>query len=374
MRRALALYRKEVLKEKRHDFPLLRAIAELILKEGASSRDDETQLIAMYGISSANITEATEFYKHAFSSKNPSVQLATIQFLSQNMENRAEEILLMAFSSPFLPIRLEAAYALASRRSYRATGVIDNLMQKLPPPFHIYFPELFAMIGSTDALEVLHRMVRAPLLEVRLAALRAAAHSGFDSILPAVRARITHPMFAEQEVCATALGLLGDSHSIFPLKKLTSAKDPNVLLAASHALALLGEHSFRKNIINLAAFEKNLFAIYLLRFVPEAKELLCKLVRDANFDVQINAAFALLERKTPACTGAIQRIFAKTHKHLWIKPVYSPGKTLISWKAVPCNARYAKKSSMQRCGNHSSASRTTSYASRSNFPKSTSCR
>ena len=235
---------------------------------------------------SPGMRQATEFYQFAFSSHSATLQLAAIQFLSQNLDDQAEEALLMAFSSPFLITRLEAAYALANRKSDRATGIIDSLMQKLPPFIQVYFPELFAMIGSIDAIEVLQRLARNPILEVRLAAITAAARFGFDNFLAAIRAGATHSDYAEQETCAAALGSLNDAHSIPLLKKLAKSSNKNVTLAACYSLSQLGEHTFRKAIID-SAKNQNPFAIHLLNDIPKADNTLkniapCPPVRSAR--------------------------------------------------------------------------------------------
>src|SRR3990167_996185 len=192
----------------------------IILNQGASSTDEEVQLLSMYGANIAGVVESMSIYDIGMSSSNPMIQLATIQFLSQIQDDRAEEILYKAYNSPFLPVRMEASYALANRKSERAPGIIDSLMKKLPSMFWVYFPDLFAMIGSMDAMGVLQRLMGDKQVEVRLAAILAAAKFGRDDFLSYIQSGATHSDQGEQETCAMALGHLKDSNSISQLKIL----------------------------------------------------------------------------------------------------------------------------------------------------------
>ena len=94
---AIKLYQNLAKEKEGHDFSLLRDLGRIILLQGAKSFDDECQLISMYGVGIAGLRQVTEFYRFAFSSKNPTLQLAAIQFLSRNLDDQAEETLLMAF-------------------------------------------------------------------------------------------------------------------------------------------------------------------------------------------------------------------------------------------------------------------------------------
>lgn len=340
---AVKLYGQWREKNQAHDFTLLRDIAESLLMQGAQSSDEKSQLISMYGIGTAGLRHAPDLYRHAFSSQNPTLQLATVQFLAQNGEDRAEEVLLTAFSSPFLLVRMEAAHALARRKSDRATSVIENLMHKLPPFLQMYFPELFALIGSADALHILQRLVRSPLLPQRLAAISVAAHFGFDGFLPAIRSAATHPDAAEQEACAAALGLLNDSHSIPTLTHLAQSPAPGVALAACYALSRLGKSSFRSPIMTYAKNNKNPFALYLLGSIPQTKAILKDFLKERDVNLQLNAALALLKKRDPACLTPLLKLLVNRDNHLGCQPVHSLGGTLTFWKVVPSSFAYAKK-------------------------------
>ena len=340
--RGIQLYQDWVKENEKHDFDILEQMGYILLKQGATSGDEETLLLSMYGLGIAGSTEGMELYEMGMNSHNPMTQMATIQFLSRLQEDEVEGLLFKAFSSPYLVIRMEAAHALAQRRSEAVTGMIDSLMQKLPPFFHVYFPELFAMIGTPDAMGVLKRMVGHSQLNVRLSTILSAARFGRDDFLTEIRAGATHSDHAEQETCAAALGYLKDSHSIPRLKELSKSNHLNVKLVACHSLALLGDISYREPILE-SALQKNPLAIPMLLEMPNTEPLLVTLLSDFNFHIRANAALVLLKKRNPKCVPTLLQMLIKDEKDLGFQPIYSLGHTLMAWKVIPPCTHYAKK-------------------------------
>lgn len=340
--RGVELYQSYVKEIGKHDFAILEQMGHLLLNLGARSDDEESLLLSMYGLGIAGSLEGMELYEMGMTSQNPMTQMATIQFLSRLQDDRVETLLFKAFSSPFLQVRMEAAYALAMHRSEKVTGMIESLMQKLPPFVHVYFPELFAMIGTPDAMGVLKRMVGHTHLSVRLASILAAARYGRDDFLSEIRAGATHSDHAEQETCAAALGYLNDSHSIPILKNLSESSHLNVKLAACLSLSTLGDMSFREPIIE-SALQKNPLAIPMLIEMPNTEPLLTSLLKDYNFHIRANSALVLLKKRSPNCVPTLIQMLIKDEKDLGFQPVYSLGHALMAWKVIPSATQYAKK-------------------------------
>ena len=340
--KGIELYQKLKEDNLKHDFPILEQMGYILLSQGAKSGDEECQLLSMYGAGMAGTLESMDIYQMGMESSNPMTQMATIHFLSEIQDDRAEELLLKAFSSPYLIIRLEAAYALAIRKSLSATGLIDSLMQRLPPPMYVYFPDLFAMIGTADAMGVLQRLMGNRILNVRLASFLAAAKFGRDDFIGDIRSSLTHSDEAELETCAAAVGYLQDSHSIPVLKKLTKSKSPNVQLAACRALIQLGEQEYQEQIMESAA-NKNPLAITLLIDLPNTEPLLAKLAFDYNFHTRVNAALALIKKRDTRAIPTLMRLLIRDEKDLGLEPMTSLGHSLMAWKVVPSCTQYAKK-------------------------------
>jgi len=341
--RGIRLY-QDYVKENggRHDFQTLEQIGYILIRQGARGPDEECQLLSMYGLGIAGSSEGMELYEMGMNSRNPLVQLSTIQFLSHIQDDRVEPLLLKAFSSSHLAIRMEAAYVLATRRSDQVTGVIHSLMQRLPPYFHVYFPELFGMIGTSDAIGILKQMINAPHLNVRLAAILAAAKFERDDFLHGIRAAATHLDEAEQETCAAALGYLKDSHSIPLLKSLLTSPSSNVRLAASQSLAMLGDHSFHELIIE-HALHKNLLAIPMLIPIPNTESLLLSLLQEDDLQIQINSALVLLKKRDARCVPALLQVLVKNEQDLGVRPMHSLGGAFMTWKIIPSCTQYARQ-------------------------------
>ena len=342
IKQAIDLYESYAHLKNKHDFDLLKELAFGLLEDGAKSNDQEKQLLSLYGAGIAGISSSLEIYAQGMMSAHPLVQMTAIQLLGDIEDDRSEEILSRAFSSPFLLIQMEAAFQLAKRKSHRATGYIEGLMQKLPPPFKIYFPQLFAMVGNREAIASLQRLMGDSLMGVRLASTLAAAKYGRDDFLKAIRASATHLNPAEQEVAATALGFLKDSHSIPVLKHLSSSGDPVVQLAACRSLLILGEEAKEKQIINLAN-SKNLYAISLLGSIDGSEDVLAKLIKDSNQHVRLNAMMNLLMRRDKRALPELKKVLINHRSGHGYRPNSSPGRSLTTWKVIPSAIQYAKK-------------------------------
>ncbi|MCB1085343.1 MAG: HEAT repeat domain-containing protein [Chlamydiia bacterium] len=340
--KGIHLYQGWAAKAGKHDFSLLEQMGHLLLSLGAHSQDEEALLLSMYGLGTANSLEGMKLYALGMESRNPMTQMATIHFLTPLQDDAVEGLLFKAFTSPYLAVQMEAAHALSMRRSNQVTGMLDALSQKLPPYLHVYFPELYAMIGTPDAIGFLKSLVAHPYLHVRLAAILAAAKHGRDDFLTDIRAAATHSDHAEQETCARALGYLKDAHSIPLLKTLASSQQPSVKLAAAYSLTYLGDHTFREPIIE-AALRKDLLALPMLADIPHTEPLLTSLLSDFQFQIRANAALVLLKKRSSAALPTLLKMVIKDEKDWGFQPVYSLGQSMMAWKAIPSSTHYGKK-------------------------------
>ncbi len=339
---AIDLYSKDYEQHKKHDYDTLEQICLILLSQGITSSDEKNQLLSIYGACIAGVSSTLDIYELGINSHNPMTQIATIQLASQLQDDRIDNLLYKAFSSNDLNVRLEAAYHLAIRKSYHATSLIDSLMQKLPKEFHPFFPEIFALLGTQDAIMILRRMASDPFLPVRVATFLAVSKYNRDDFLPHIRSAATHLHPAEQETCAIALGKLNDSHSTEILETLAKSKTEEVQLAACYSLNILGNHEYRKSIIQLAK-QENLFAITMLASIPQAEPVLKSLLNHQNMQIRFNAAISLLQHQDPSAIPTLLEILLSDENDLGFLPHYSLGKSLITWKVIYSAVANAKK-------------------------------
>jgi len=261
--RAIDLYSAYKTNLGRHDFEILQQMAMIMLEQGARNPDPEIQLISIFGSNIAGIAASIDVLEAGITSPHPETQIASIQFLGHLQDDRCEELLMKAMSSDYFFTRLEAANQLAMRKSRTAVGHIESLMYKVPSQMRFFFPQFFALIGTSDAIALLRHMMDDKFHLTRIEAILSAARFGRDDLLPMIRSHATHLNIAEQEACASAIGFLKDSKSIPLLKNLSRSPSANVKLAAKYSLYLLGDDSAKEEIVSLAK-EGNLFAIGLL--------------------------------------------------------------------------------------------------------------
>jgi HEAT repeat protein len=331
---ALKAYQENRKAAGKHDFEALEQLAHLLLNQSARSVKPQEQLLSMFGSGLAAASFPLEVLEAALSSTDPQLQLVSIQLLHHLQDDRSDELLAKAMNSEFLFCRMEAAYALSLRKHKKATGQIEALMYRLPPEFKAYFPQFFAMIGTSDASKVLRRLMEDGDPNVRIEAILHAAQGRRDDFLPLIRSLSTHSHIAQQEVCAAAFGILNDSKSVARLERFAKSTEDSIALAADRALLSLGNTKARERIIAHAR-KQNLFAISLLAEIKESEPLLAELVKSEQPHVRINAAIALLRQRSPLCLPALYEILIPDARDFGLMPQFSAGKALTAWKVLP---------------------------------------
>ncbi|MCI0382094.1 MAG: hypothetical protein L0207_03465 [Chlamydiae bacterium] len=317
----------------KHDFEILQQMAQIVLQEGARSGDKERQLLSIYGCAIGGVAASLDVLDAGITSEHLEAEIAAIQFLGKVQDDRSDELLIKAMSSPFFQARLEAAFQLSLRKHRQAVGHIEALMHRVPPFVRFMFPQFFALIGTGEAIGILQRLIEDPNEAVRVEAILNVAKFGRDDLLPLIRACVTHLNLAEKEACCVALGTFKDLKSLEKLKRLQNSTSMEVRLAASKALYDLGDRSASELIIEMAK-GKNLYAVGLLAEIEEGKELLVGLLNDEDLQVRFNVALSLLEHRDPRAIGPILEVLISDERDLGFIPQVSPGKALFFWKII----------------------------------------
>ena len=331
--KSFALYKEWHKKLGRHDFEVLHQFGQILLDEGARCCDAERQLVSIFGAGLAGTSSSWEILEAGIKSPHAQTQMATIQLLGRLQDDHSDELLIKAMGSDFFFSRLEAAYFLSTRKHRLVTGQLEALMYRVPHEMRFFFPEFFALIGTSDAISVLRHLLDEKTTVVRTEAILNAGRYERDDLLPHIRAQATHLNIAEQEACAYALGMLKDSKSLPLLKKLSNSPSANVKLAALKSLYLLGEVQSKDELIQMAQKE-DLFAIATLGGVAESEEVLAKLVKDENGQVRFNAAMSLLQLRDGRAAKPLIEFLVRDSRDLGFQPQYSIGRANMAWKVV----------------------------------------
>lgn len=339
---ALKSYRAHVEQLGHHDLELIQQMGVGLLEQGSRSSELEVQVLTLFGAGIAIDEKVLYILEDGLRSPQPQLQLIALNFLTRYQSDRADEMIGRAMSSNYLPIRLEAVYQMALKKMPAAVGQIEALMSKVDPELHPLFPQLFALVGTSQATRILRRLMSHPNEGVRIAAVLSAAKAGRDDLLPGIRILATHHAAAQQEACATALGILKDEVSVPRLEILAGTGMPTVRLAALQALYRLGRHNVRADIESIAR-EGDPFAIMALGEIPGSEDALFKLTEHPNINVRANAALSLLKSRDVRCLKPLCEFLIKDSRDLAITEVTSQGQSLNAVKVIPSAQQNCKE-------------------------------
>lgn len=333
LERAIDLYSAYASHLGKHDFEVLQQLAFILLEEGAKGPNKETQLLSIFGSSIANVSASMDILEAGIKSEHAETQVASIQFLGRMQDDRSDDLLIKAMSSNFFYARMEAAQQLAIRKHKASVGQIESLMYRLPPEARFFFPQFFALIGTSDAVAILRHLMEDRYASVRVEAFLAAARFGRDDLLPSIRSSLTHLNVAEQEACAYAIGILKDSKSVKKLKELFNHAEEGVQIAAARSLYLLGDDKAKGFLIKKGQ-EGSLFAIIALSDVPESCDALAALTKHPDLSIRINATISLIKHRDPRSKRALLEILLRDDQDMGLVPHLSLGKTIIAFKPI----------------------------------------
>jgi HEAT repeat protein len=316
---------------------LLERIGLAILEQGQRSSTPEDTLTTLYGIGISQDEQLAHLVDKAFLSDNPQLELLAISVLASFQNDEADALLIKALKSNYIFVRLEAAYALASKKSPEAFGQIQALMHKLDPEFRPLFPRLFAIDASHASKEQLLRLLFDHDEKVRIEAILASSQMGNDDFLTQIKMLSSDPSPAQQEAVAFALGHIQNASSIPHLERIAKS-DNSAKLAAYYALYQLGQKEAGDMIIEEAE-KSNPFAIRLLGSVAASDNFLISCLKSRESMVRINAALALLDKKNSHSVPVLESILIDSHRDYTFQPIYSNGYSQSAWKVVPSSSQ-----------------------------------
>lgn len=326
----------------RHDFELVQDIALIILQKGYNSGQNDLVTLSLFG-SGVSANEKTQsMLEDGLTSRNPQDQIISLNFLARIGNDASNEAVNRAMRAAHPLIRLEAAFHLARMKYPTAVGQIESLMYKFPEEVLAIFPRLFAVIGDAHSIRIMKKLLNSKDEKVRTETILSAAEHKRDDLLPQIRSLATHHDITQQEACALALGALRDEKSLDILRRIAQSKCPSTRLAALSSLFQLGQTDVKPEIEALAR-EGDILAIQVLSKVPGSESTLAALLSDPNIQVRINAALALLDLKDRRAFLGLADVLIHDPRDLVFTKVFSIGRALHAWKAVPSGSHNLKE-------------------------------
>jgi HEAT repeat protein len=318
-----------------NDFELIEQLGLILLDQGYRTRDSEIQRLTLFGAGISTNEKGLYILEKGIADDDPENQLIALNFLTKYQNDRADISIHRAMTSNSLLVRLETAFKLAKKKDPKAIGQIEALMAKVPEQIWSIFPQIVAASGSPEAKKILRKLLTHKNELVRIATILSLADGEHDDFIPHLRRMMTHLGPAQQEACATAVGLLKDENSAATLLHLSKNPHSNVKLAALISLYRLGRHDSQRKIEDIAK-QGDLFAIEALGNMPGSEETLKKLLQHENMHVRINAAASLLNLGDGHCLPFISQLLLKDSRDIAIGKICSQGMSLSALKAVPC--------------------------------------
>lgn len=346
--RAVSQYRSFRSRLGQDDLELIEQMAAIMIEQGTRCSTPEDQLLAIYGAGISRNPQFIYILEQGLQNHEPLIQLASLQFLEEFHDDRADQIIKRAMASPFLAIRLEACLWLAKNRDPHAVGQIEGLYEKVDPALRPIFPQLFAMSGDARSVSILKQLLTNADPLVRLITIISAAKFQCDGLLPQIRSICLSPGVDEREACASALGELKDEQSAKMLEKLSQSANSHVRLASLHALYKLGRMHVRAEIEKLAK-EGNIFAITILGEIPGAENTLYQLSQSKDLQIRTNATLALLGRRDSRCLPKMREILLKDPRDLLLIEQKSPGQSMNCWKVMSSTRQQFKDHFEEAC-------------------------
>lgn len=314
----------------------LQQLGLTLIQQGISSSNPVDVQLSLYGIGLSANEQAQAYIKEALYSKQPELQFAAVQLLTQLHTDEAHKLLEEALSSDYFLIRLEALHALASNKLPCAYPQIEALFVKVDPELRPLFPQLLALDGSYPSVQMLKRLIRDSDRNVRLEAIKSVALMKRDDCLADIKSQMYDLSPAIREAVVQGAGEFQESTTRPFLEKMLAQDDLSALVAAYYLS--------KDACIESEAKRENPFAIHLLGNMKIGREILIEKMRSSNLQTRLNATVALLERKDRACLENLPMLFIQGHNDLVFEEVESPGRALTYFKATPSAQQNVKES------------------------------
>jgi HEAT repeat protein len=340
---AIDFYLKNIAEKNVHQPDLLRYLAKSIIENSIKSSDPKEQMLGLYGLMISGAHDTDYDYSALIESKDPYVQMLSIQYLSGWNEDIVETWLNKAMSSPFLPVRMQALGSLVQLKSKLALSHIESLYYRLPPYFRPIFAQFYAALGTPHSIKILKQMLSDPNPEMKIATMLSATEYRRDDLRDDIKKILSQPDPQVQESAIFAASHLQDLRCVELLQNFTHSTHTNLKLAAILGLLSFFDEKNKPQLFELAQ-EGNLFAIFSLGAVDGSEEVLVKLAKTQDYNIKLNTMAALLEKKHPLAKDLLIDFYRTHSPYDGIAPSFSVGKTQTSLKIFPAFSKQFEKS------------------------------
>lgn len=303
---------------------LVEGLSEKLFYKLFESNDPEIIIMTVVAAASCHHPLSKDMCRLLLHSPYPVIQLAAVQALGTLSTHEADFILVDALRSDFPLIRLEAAWALAKKRSPNAFYHIDALFSKMPPELRPYIPEAYALEGSSLSVQRLKQLLMDPDESLVIETLLAIGRHSILSLSDSLVSFESHSPPLLEALCFS-LRIVDSTQSRERLKKLVS--HPNALVSTQAALSLiaLGEREYL-SLVESQAHQGNLCAVYSLGTVASSL-FYVQQPKNADTPLSINQGLSRLMHKDKQCLEVVRSLLTIPSDTI-LSMAVSPGKSL----------------------------------------------
>ena len=331
LRASLSLYKEMNRINGYHDFDYLKEWALKLLSDPLIEQDPEAMLLSIFAASIAKNELLIPLLEKGLQSVYPQIQLATLHTLAEFCDDEADKLIVMAASSNYLDVCMQALQILCQKQHPKAFEQIESLSNKLPAEFKSFFPPLYASLNSVEGNKALKKFLHHSDEKVRLSAINAAAQYKKEMFLSDLRVLAKQHSILCQEAAAHALGSFQDESNVDVLQDLLNSPSENVILASAVSLYKLGRRDYVQ-LIEKSALDGNIFAITALKDCQCNINILEELLYCPNDQIRLNAALALIRHKRPLCLSEIKQVLISNNPNYTLVSLSSPGGALNAYK------------------------------------------
>lgn len=332
--KAIEWYLENSIKKKQENPEILFNLAKSIIENSINSTESKDQLLGLYGLMISNSNDVDYDFSKLLESKDPQVQMLTIQYLSRWNEDVVESWLNKAMSSHYLPVRLQALGSLVTHKSKLALSHIESLYYRLPNFVRPIFAQYYAALGTPHSIKILKQMLSDPNREMKIACILSACQYGRDDLREDIRKTLSQPDPFVQESAIFAISHMQDLSSKELIESFLDSSHTNLKLASNLGMIQFHDEKALKTIFDLAE-TGDLFAIFSLGSISQSLPTLEKLYNSKDPNVTLNVMAALLEKKHPKAKELLID-FLKSHSlYDGIVPTFSTGKTQHALRLIP---------------------------------------
>lgn len=345
---------KEVLEQLKKENLLHTSIGKETLKhlalqniyDALSKNSEELNFQACLAAFLSLNEKAISFLENRLPSMDLRLQLMCMNHLDQLKQSSRLPLAHALLSSPFLPLRAQAAIYLCFEEGPSLWHQLESLYLKVSPEERSLFANALAHLKTTSADRYVRQLLYSPHEQVRAAMIVALAQEARSDFLPEIRALLQNPSVLIQESALYAIGKL-DSQAQETIEAFSHKQVPATLGPFYYDILRQQSPDIAEKKQLELALDGNLFSYFLLSPSEENQAFLVSKLQSKQEAEKLNACLALLKMGSGEAFAFLLDLLSLDLESRSIRPFYSHSQTLNYWEFYTTQALSKRKQAFQ---------------------------